>query len=55
VYLNASQLKSGIRDTWQGLKGKTATIVVSLFVNYEYKFHKYNAVGDAKPYKGKLP
>lgn len=55
VYLNASQLKTGVRDTWQSLKGKTATIAVSLFVNHDYKFHKFNAVGDARPYKGKLP
>jgi hypothetical protein len=54
VYLNATQLKTGVRDTWQSLKGKTATVAVSLFVNYEYKFHKFNAIGDAQPYKGKL-
>jgi hypothetical protein len=54
ITLNATQLKTGVRDTWQSLKGKTATVAVSLFVNHDYKFYKFNAVGDAQPYKGKL-
>lgn len=49
VYLSTKQVSSGIKDQWEKLKGSKASVIVSLFVNYEYKFHKFNAVGNAKP------
>lgn len=49
VYLTTKQLDSGIRKTWESLKGKQASVIVSLYVNHQYKFHKFTAVADAKP------
>ena len=49
IVLTAPQIKSGARSEWEKLVGKTASIEVSLYVNYDYKFHKYTAKDGAKP------
>ena len=49
VYLSDRQLQGGIRTKWEALKGKTVSVPVSLFVNYDYKFHKFNALGSGEP------
>lgn len=52
VVLTNKQLKSGARDAWDSLVGKQASVAVSLYVNYEYKFVKYTATGQADPILG---
>jgi len=49
IILTAKQIASGARDQWQKLAGQTASVQVSLYINYEYKFTKYTAVGRAEP------
>lgn len=49
VYLSPKQLQGGVKDAWAKLQGKKASICVSLFVNHDYKFHKFNAVGTGMP------
>lgn len=51
VVLNATQINGGAKEQWQNLKGQLASIAVNLFVNHEYKFHKFNAIGSANPIK----
>lgn len=49
VFLTGSQVNAGIDQRWLKLKGKVASIEVSLYVNYQYRFYKYSAVGDGEP------
>lgn len=49
VYLSAKQLAGGVREQWEKLKGQQAAIMCQLFINFDYKFYKYNAIGEAKP------
>jgi len=49
VYLNQDQLNQGAETSWNALKGSKASVEVSLFVNHQYKFYKFNAVGNGKP------
>lgn len=44
IKLTSAQLDSGVEADWQKLIGKRASVAVSLYVNYEYKFHRYTAV-----------
>lgn len=49
VFLNRNQVANGAKDLWIKLKGQQASIAASLFVNYEFKFYKFNALGTAQP------
>ncbi|WP_372878693.1 hypothetical protein [Spongiibacter marinus] len=49
VFLSARQVQSGAKDAWSKLIGKQASVPVSLFVNHEYRFYKFNAVGNGMP------
>lgn len=51
ITLSSKQLEAGAVKAWEKLKGKQASVMIDLFVNYQYKFTKYNAVGDALPMK----
>jgi hypothetical protein len=53
IFLNKKQIEAGAKDAWLKLKGRVATVSVSLFVNHEYRFHKFNATFDAKPVERK--
>ena len=44
VKLTSAQLDSGVEADWQKLVGKQASVAVSLYINYDYKFHRYTAV-----------
>lgn len=48
VSLTDDQAKASLK-TWEKIKGMQASVAVSLYVNYEYKFQKFNAVGDGSP------
>ena len=50
VHLTPKQVKAGVKDEWEKLKGQKAAALVYLYINHDYKFHKYNAVGDGKPF-----
>lgn len=47
VYLSSKQMAS-LKD-WEALQGQQVGIMASLYINHEYRFHKLNALGDAKP------
>lgn len=49
VFLTGRQCQSGSKDAWSKLIGKTAAVEVSLFVNHEYRFYKFNALGNGSP------
>lgn len=49
IYFNENQIKAGVVDIWNKLRGKTASIAVSLYINHDFKFHKYNASGNGLP------
>lgn len=49
VYLNENQLRSGAAEAWNKLRGKVANIGVTLYVNYQYNFHRFNASGKGLP------
>lgn len=49
VFLSKSQVNSGARQRWEQIKGKRASVAVSLFVSWEYKFYKFNAAGSGEP------
>jgi hypothetical protein len=49
VYLSRAQLAEGAKAAWEKLRGHRASVAVSLFVNYEFKFYKFNAVGAGLP------
>jgi hypothetical protein len=49
IYLSAAQVRNGAKEAWSKFQGHTASIAVSLFVNHEYKLHKFNAAGDGYP------
>ena len=51
VFLNSSQIDAGTADAWSKLIGQNASVAVSLFVNHQYKFYKYNALGTGQPLK----
>ena len=51
VTLSRKQVDSGMFDTWVKSIGQKASVAVSLFVNYQYKFYKYNAIGSGEPMK----
>lgn len=51
IYLSRSQVDSGTADAWTKLIGTQASVSVTLFVNYEYKFQKFNALGNGQPLK----
>jgi len=51
IYLSRSQVDSGMVDTWLKLIGKQASVSVTMFVNYEYRFQKFNALGNGQPLK----
>lgn len=53
VFLSKSQVNAGMRERWEALKGKRAAVAVSLFVNWDYKFYKFNAVGSGEPLTAK--
>ncbi|HQQ62680.1 MAG TPA: hypothetical protein PLF22_03815 [Pseudomonadales bacterium] len=46
VFLSAAQVRSGAKDAWLKLVGQSASVPVSLYVNHEYRLHKFNAAGD---------
>lgn len=49
IFLSSKQVQSGAKDAWAKLIGKQASVPVSLFVNHEYRFYKFNAVGNGLP------
>lgn len=49
VFLTRAQVNSGMRERWDSLKGKRAAVSVALFVNWDYKFYKFNAIGAGEP------
>ncbi len=49
IMLNAKQISNGAADVWKKLKGKQASVSVSLFVNYQYQFYKFSADLDGLP------
>jgi len=49
VYLSRAQVADGAKTAWEKLRGHRASVAVSLFVNYQFKFHKFNAVGTGLP------
>jgi hypothetical protein len=49
VFLSARQVQSGAKDAWLKLQGKQVSLAVSLFVNHEYRFYKFNAIGTGMP------
>lgn len=51
VFLTAKQVKNGVRANWEALVGKPAAIAVSLYVNHDYRFHKFTATGSGEPLK----
>lgn len=54
VFLSPAQTRSpDALKRWQALKGQTVTVPVNLFVNWEHRFHKFNAVGNAEPLTAK--
>ncbi len=53
VFLSRAQVNAGMRERWEAVKGKRASVVVSLFVNWDYKFYKFNAAGSAEPVPAK--
>ena len=44
IKLTAVQCKAGLDAEWQALVGHQAAIEVSLYVNFQYKFHRFTAV-----------
>ncbi len=51
VFLSARQVDAGAKEAWLKQQGKQASVPVSLFVNHDYRFYKFNAVGDGLPSK----
>lgn len=49
VYLSRDQVANGAKAAWEKMRGHRASVAVSLFVNYQFKFHKFNAVGPGLP------
>ncbi len=49
VSLTRKQCEKGAHVEWEKLIGKQACIAVFLYVNYDYKFYKYTAVGSGLP------
>ncbi len=49
VLLNANQIASGMADTWRQIIGQQAAVSVALYVSYEHKFYKFNALGSGEP------
>ena len=49
IFLNSKQISKGAVDAWKQLKGKQASVDVSLFVNYPFKFYKFTAESDGLP------
>ena len=49
VYLSRQQVTDGAKAAWEKLRGQRVSVAVNLFVNYEFKFHKFNAVGTGLP------
>ena len=49
LHLTPKQVKAGVKEEWEKLKGQKAAAQVFLYVNHDYKFYKFNAVGDGKP------
>lgn len=49
VFLSARQVEAGAKEAWSKLQGKQASVPVSLFVNHDYRFYKFNAVGTGLP------
>lgn len=44
IKLTADQCRKGLDQRWQKLIGKRASIEVSLYVNFDYKFTRFTAV-----------
>lgn len=49
VILTSSQIADGVHTKWEKIKGKIASVSVVLYVNYQYRFHKYTATGSGEP------
>lgn len=49
VALTSKQISSGAIAKWLELKGKKASVNVTLYVNHEHKFYKFSAVSDGLP------
>lgn len=50
VFLSPAQSRNvELVKRWQALKGQVVSVAVNLFVNYEHRFHKFNAQGSAEP------
>lgn len=49
VVLNSRQIKDGALNQWESMKGQRASVVVNLYVNHQYKFYKFTAVGTGNP------
>lgn len=49
IQLTRAQCKAGARSHWEKLIGQQATIEVTLYVNYDYRFHKFTAHGKGLP------
>jgi len=49
VKLTRQQCKTaGMLEQWESLRGKIISVAVSLYVNHDYKFHRFTALS-AKP------
>lgn len=49
VHLTPKQVQAGVKNEWEALKGQKVAVMVYLYINHDYKFFKYNAIGDGKP------
>jgi hypothetical protein len=49
IELNTRQCEDGAATAWQKLKGKSASLAVSLYVNHEHRFYKFRAAGQGLP------
>lgn len=44
IQFTPKQCEAKLHAQWEKLKGKRVAVEVSLYVNYEFRFHKYTAV-----------
>lgn len=44
IQFTPAQCEAQLHKQWEKMKGKKASIEVSIYINHQYKFHKYTAV-----------
>jgi hypothetical protein len=49
VFLNQKQIKTGVLEMWERLRGAQVRVPVALFVSHEHRFYKFNAEGSGEP------